>query len=757
MNNFFIPNVSGRKKTKLKAAGIIYAEMEIDDISGLVFEQGHIVNCLQVLKFDISNQIPTSIPGIIRLETVASDIVTFNPEAPEEVEAESDDSRVIISAPEGYKCEHWEPLLKQIGGWAITNLPAIEKIIIHEAYYQTRPRFAALEGELHIVLGRHLGLGGAKKGVADVEYYPMARTICIKIPTCPKEPADFEKIISYIAEYSPIVLATSPEEVEQAEKILPYGISFSNNWDGQLRQTELEKIIRQAWPKSICPGVIVGVPHGMAVRPNTTDELIHIFAWSAPFGDKIATTPEKMWGYRVGCTDGSFPSTETGITIYTTEGYAVAEIVGRNLYIFHDITHKDREDDYKIFQKILEEAASIFKLTDVERQALINSPKVLINNQGNGLSTPDKIKKATEDILLPVLARKIIVHNTGDARANSPNNDGDGVFHIWLYSAASGSANRSNRLPDKLFGFYTNNRDYDWNCFKPAEIGVEIIESESLFAVAELLDNNLYIHIPLGYREMTGGVDIYRRILELTIVELNRTPAEKAERDQAIKEIRRERALKSYVAICQKRQEVATRNQKQELESLTQHVLELQRSLIEKIRREAELKHSLRSLQDRQTATSAEFEAEFNRLFNIEGVESVTAQENKLVVNTHHIYITTQKDKYSPEITFDIGKFRIEIYFNGENGGLLFFNTTRKGKGRENGYNVHHPHVNGNGAPCLGNITGMIAQLIAEYQFAAITALAIQFLETVNLEDAAGKEIFMYWPVAEKSKPEGDA
>ena len=749
MNNFFIPNVSGRKKTKLKAAGITYAEMEIDDISGLVFEQGHIVNCLQVLKFDISNQIPTSIPGIIRLETVASDTITFNPEP----EAESDNSRVIISAPNGYKNEHWEPLFKKIKDWAITNLSAIEKIVIHEAYYQSSPRLTTLEGELNLVLGGHLGLSGAKKGVADVEYYPMGRIICIKIPSCPKEPADFEKIIKHIEEYRPIVLAATSEEAKEAEKNLPFMINF-NNWNGEFSQSEMEKIIRRLCSKSVCPGVIIDVPHGHNIRPvpAATDGFIHILVWSSPSGSYNQPTPEKMWGYIPGCRDGSFLPTETGITISTSEGDAVAEIIDRNLYIFHDITHKDRPDDHHIFERILEAAVNIFKLTDEEKAALINGPKVLIKNSGSDLNIPGKIKKSTEDILLPFLARKIIVHAT-DGSTNQPENDG--AFHIWLNSAVFGLRSRHNSFPRKLFGFDTNDNNYSWKYFKPTETGVEIIENESLFPVAELLDNNLYIHIPLGYREMTGGVDIYRRSLELTIVELNRTPAEKAERDQAIKEIRRERVLKSYVAICQKRQEVATRNQKQELDSLTQHVLELQRTLIEKIRCEAELKHSLKGLQDRQTATSAEFEAEFNRLFNIEGVESVTAQENKLVVNTHHIYITTQKDKYSPEVTFDIGKFRIEIYFNGENGGLLFFNTTRKGKGRYNGYNVHHPHVKGNGAPCLGNITGMIAQLIAEYQFAAITALAIQFLETVNVEDAAGKDIFNCWPVVEKSKPAG--
>ena len=60
---------------------------------------------------------------------------------------------------------------------------------------------------------------------------------------------------------------------------------------------------------------------------------------------------------------------------------------------------------------------------------------------------------------------------------------------------------------------------------------------------------------------------------------------------------------------------------------------------------------------------------------------------------------------------------------------------------------MHAPHVFHNGRPCLGNMTEVIPELVANYEFAALAMVAIQFIESVNVNDSAGMHINK-WPVA---------
>ncbi|MDO8669367.1 MAG: hypothetical protein Q7K65_03685 [Candidatus Buchananbacteria bacterium] len=782
MRNFFIADVSNKKQKKLIVAQISFVKMEIDGWNGLVFEQNNIVNALGILGFDVFEHSETSIPGIVKLAVAPSNTVNFDfsvfedEEVADEIAEETPVEEVkiqypdlTVSKPKGTRCDHWAQLLNNVMRHfspqyypdlyrdILTEASGVKKIVFHEGLVDDTLSISPVTDQLNIVLGRFLNMAEAELTtdcdlLLDIEYYPTKRLICFrKIPNCPDEVYG-RAISQQIKKYLPVLLAAS---VEEARKLLPMDIIFKS-WDGEMVQDKLKDIIERILPREIFHGAIVRVPHQHLFEPIPDDKagrFLHINIWSAPSGNCEVETPPIMWGHRIGCADGSYLPSGLGIVIAETEGYAVAEVIGNNLYIFHDAVHKDRSDDYAILEKVLEETANIFKLSSEERLALINAPQVVIFNNSNRVGNMAKMKTETENILLPVLNKKIICHNCqGLRKMFQPINDN--LFHIWLHAApANNTLSDKVDMPDKIFGFSTNNSRYGWQYFKPIDMGVEIIDSESLFTVAELLDHNLYIYIPLGYREMSGGIDIYRRILELTVIELNKTPAEKIERDKAIKEIRRRRAMDGYVNLCQDRQERASLDLSRSITEWTKAVAALQKELVNKIRQEKEAQQKLKILKNITASDKTGFETEYNRLFDIEGVENVTAKDGKLIVHTYNIYITC-KDKAGKEFTFDIGKFRIEIFLDGANGGLLFFNTTRQAAGGYNGYNINHPHVNSRGEPCLGNIQEMIAQLIAEYQFAAITSLAIQYLETVNLDDLAGSEIFKYWTAVEKTKKE---
>jgi ribosomal protein L40E len=53
-----------------------------------------------------------------------------------------------------------------------------------------------------------------------------------------------------------------------------------------------------------------------------------------------------------------------------------------------------------------------------------------------------------------------------------------------------------------------------------------------------------------------------------------------------------------------------------------------------------------------------------------------------------------------------------------------------------------HPHVNGgSGEPCLGSIASTMAQLISDKEIYALSTIAINYLESVNTDDYAGKKV----------------
>lgn len=87
------------------------------------------------------------------------------------------------------------------------------------------------------------------------------------------------------------------------------------------------------------------------------------------------------------------------------------------------------------------------------------------------------------------------------------------------------------------------------------------------------------------------------------------------------------------------------------------------------------------------------------------------------------------------------GKYRVE--FDPSSTNVKFYG----GEGNEgrHGYWTHndpHPHVNGqSGNACLGNVDSTIAELSAQYEIYALANILIDFLESVNTDDSAGRKV----------------
>ena len=93
------------------------------------------------------------------------------------------------------------------------------------------------------------------------------------------------------------------------------------------------------------------------------------------------------------------------------------------------------------------------------------------------------------------------------------------------------------------------------------------------------------------------------------------------------------------------------------------------------------------------------------------------------------------------------GRYKIDI--NPENTEIKFFGGTPR-RGYWTNYDPH-PHVNGsNGRACLGNVADTIAQLSSQYELYAIVLMCIDFLESCNTSDSAGRKCTQ-WDVCDEN------
>jgi hypothetical protein len=118
-------------------------------------------------------------------------------------------------------------------------------------------------------------------------------------------------------------------------------------------------------------------------------------------------------------------------------------------------------------------------------------------------------------------------------------------------------------------------------------------------------------------------------------------------------------------------------------------------------------------------------------------VKELFIRDGKFSIETTPIYAyhDVTGDRYY------IGNMKIEL--DPEHTSVKFFgDNPRKSYWTERD---PHPHVNGrSGEACLGNISGTIAELCSQMEMYALVMVCIDFLESVNTSDPAGKNI-MNW------------
>lgn len=195
-----------------------------------------------------------------------------------------------------------------------------------------------------------------------------------------------------------------------------------------------------------------------------------------------------------------------------------------------------------------------------------------------------------------------------------------------------------------------------------------------------------------------------------------------------------------YIAASSRRSEELFAQTREALIQLRQKTESLQTSIVLELRAAAMAERKAKGLApiDREA-----YAREFDALAQVPKVRAVLSEPGSINIYTEMLHSSDPRTGKRHEI----GAFVIKIYLDGQADGVRWFNLTRRINAARNQQQA--PSVLTSGRACFAEIRESFPDLIANMQLSAIATLAIDFIEQVNVEDAAGERIDQ-WPVSGK-------
>ena len=446
----------------------------------------------------------------------------------------------------------------------------------------------------------------------------------------------------------------------------------------------------------------------------------------------VDSIPAQLWGIDNPTSDAAFSYLGIGEAITDDAGYIAAELCENDLFIFHDITASSNANSLEIFKKILQEAVRmISRPPDASRTYPVFVARWNGNQQG-------RFVHMTKEILSPVVKKNIrlaVPHK----EVQEPRENGS--LNIWIWSSPLPMAGGEVRPPETMWGIPVDCRD---SAFPPTFMG-EVIFCDEGYAVAEFINgSNLYIFHDIAEKGTENELKIYQKILEYVLDIF-------ASRDKELSELRgegRERYIADqrvkYIQECSRRTSVLIKKTEEGIRGNEKRLGELQKEIVVKAR---EIRGAMLKLEQIRRAhgnMDEMYTIEFNKICQIPKVRHIVMRSGIIEVLTDTLCCRNPNTK----LLHEIGKFNIKVFMNGDNGCVRWFNLTRMVVGY-GGQEMNAPHVYGAGNACMGNTSETFPQLIATCEYAACIFLAIQFIESVNIDDGAGRHI-VNWPIVDE-------
>ncbi len=346
--------------------------------------------------------------------------------------------------------------------------------------------------------------------------------------------------------------------------------------------------------------------------------------------------------------------------------------------------------------------------------------------------TPELFAEVVEEVLLPAVDKPILL--TGYRMANNPRPIYNGMVYVHVWASSKGNCTDGNgNIPETLFGLSCK-RNMNW--FAPANVGEVIRDPGNDCPVAEIIGDNVYIFPPVNIKTVGNGVEIFRKILEKVADWFSLSSSERYAKE-------RERSRLSFIKASMTR---FSRNHATLVEKIKgqESLLTQSRQTIEsQMRRYQEALKVISGTRQDQAVWNERFGSEFDALMRVPKIKKISVLlDGTIVVETRILYCLDPRSKKLHEL----GRFKISIK-KGADIPVCFLNLTRRVKGYGEGMNA--PHVFPDGHACLGNAAETLNSLLVNHEYLGLVMYAIQYLESVNTDDSAGKHI-SNWPLADQ-------
>lgn len=489
---------------------------------------------------------------------------------------------------------------------------------------------------------------------------------------------------------------------------------------------------------------------GVSMNPRTGADKLYVFLWSSPRpGANSDLAADRLWGYRISDDRNHwvyYQPSGNGEVIRDDAGTAVAELVDNNLYVLYPINDRQVWDFVPILRRILEEAlllrgtpeerAERQRQREAQRLEEMRSKPVVVEEWHAAREYREKfVAVATE--FAPIFGKQIRIHNHCD-NPEIRNPISDGYLHICIWTSP-GRLESGGTISTTLFGAPITSAVPNQCILKPIDGEGHLLTDEDENHVGKMIGDTIYIHYPLGMTHLRlrwdnkGPDALFRRILEEVVFLKTATEEQKSARARALAARHRVQSREEYIRACNGRLDKVLESTRRALQTGPAEVRELQEQLVRKIREVNGLQRKLEQIENARTDTLKVYGQEFDKLLEIPKIREVRVRGGVIQVFTDTLYCIDPRSEKKHEI----GHFRIEFM---PNGAVRWYNLARMVR------NMHAPHVFSSGEACLGNMSEVIPELAANYEFAALAMVCIQFVESVNVDDQAGTHIDK-WPV----------
>lgn len=256
------------------------------------------------------------------------------------------------------------------------------------------------------------------------------------------------------------------------------------------------------------------------------------------------------------------------------------------------------------------------------------------------------------------------------------------------------------------------------------------IYDENDFQIAEFGPRDLYILFNL----LDCSPDVCETVLPLILADYldytrhrraNTLPIFKAKIDERRKKSWKKRFETIYLNQIGK----AIKDCERQIKNIDPVIIKSRKTLLEKSSERNCLLGKINGLREsikKHDSFKLETEFETMRKLAVDGI--VKIDEVSFVISVGQIDIAYEG------VTYDIGKFDIQIYPNGDNGGVCCHNRSRVIRSENHG-ELYHPHVRDDGGICFGSIEDNIVTLITQMEYAIVAQIMIDFLKTCNEND----------------------